>query len=451
MMAYAKAHPELNWVGSNGRFNPMAHLTAREYSKILLAALGYKQDADYTWKNVESFAEGLGLNVPEGSFTIEVLATMTVQALNMTLKDSTVKLIDQLGKTTETDTTKPTVTDAVLNVPYVAGPPAVSGQVTVYFSEAMKAETMTNLASYTVDLDGPAGSAPAAPLSSMTGAAAAASADGRSVTLTIPGSALKGGEAAGADVTTVTIGGLTDLAGNTLDTVTTFVRTSSVLTAVSAAATDVNRLQVTFSNPLRTVEPTEFRLYGSDGVTLASVGTQYALDASGKIVTITLGGALTAAAKTAAADLTAAKLAIGTTVTKDIFGNAVSGAAAVPVVTLSTPATVLILDKIAPSVASLTRGTAAYTLEITFTEPVNAVSTTVLSQALQIKNANGVLQTAAYSFASGESVTSFTKLTVTLVPVDPANTTYSVELLGQGITDTALNTVKAYPKTTLTF
>jgi hypothetical protein len=249
VMAYAKAHPELNWVGSNGRFNPLAHLTAREYAKIMLTALGYEYNTDFTWQSVGSYAEELGLTIPEGAFTIETLAAMTVQTLYMPMKDTGVKLIDYLasvnpdfaakvallGNSTTTDTTKPTVTDVILSTPYTAGPPEVNGKVIVYFSEAMKADTLKNLANYTVDLDG-TGIAAATPLSALTGAAAAASADGKSVTLTIPGSALKGGAAAVADVTTIMIAGLQDLAGNTLDTVTTFVRTSSVLTAVSAAA-----------------------------------------------------------------------------------------------------------------------------------------------------------------------------------------------------------------------
>lgn len=367
VMAYAKAHPEYNWVGSNGRFNPIAHVTAKQYAKIMLTALNYKYGVDFLWENVESFAEGIGLNIPVGDFTFEKLATMTVQTLYTVKKDTSQNLIDYLASVNPefaekvallendapADTTKPVVTDVVLSAPYVAGPPAVSGKVTVYFSEAMKTETLTNLANYYADLDGAAAAYSSTQLSLMAGASAVPSADKKSVTLTIPGSALSGGNSAGAGVTNMTVSGLKDASGNTIEPVTQYVRQASALTVLSSAAVDLNKLQVTFNNPIATIDSTEFKLYREDGTTLASVGTSAALDAAGKIVTVTLGGSLTASAKANPADMTRAKLAIGTEVTRDVFGNAVSGAVAVPVVSAANPATVTILDKIAPSVLSV--------------------------------------------------------------------------------------------------
>lgn len=354
-MAFAKAHPEYNWIGSNGRFNPMAHLTAREFAKVLLVALGYTIPEDFTWKTVESFAEKLGLNVPKGSFTFETLAAMTVQALNMSVKGNTaLKLIDRLGLNPVTDTVKPAVTDVVLSAPYTAGPPSVDGKVTVYFTEAITSGTLTDLSNYAVDLDGSAAAYTRAQLSPASGASAVPAADRKSVTLTIPGSALQGGVSAGADVTDITISGLKDAADNTMDTITVFVRKAASLTAVSApAAIAVNKLQVTFSNPMKTIDAGEFRLYKPDGVTPVTAGTGYALDATGKIVTITLASILTADARAAASDPAAVKLAIGTANTKDIFGNTVSGDVAVASVSAATPATVTILDKIAPVITAL--------------------------------------------------------------------------------------------------
>jgi hypothetical protein len=141
---------------------------------------------------------------------------------------------------------------------------------------------------------------------------------------------------------------------------------------------------------------------------------------------------------------------IGTTGTKDIFGNAVSGAVAVPHVSHATPATVTILDKTAPSVASLNSSTAVYTFELTFTEPVCAADTAALNAALKINNANGITQTAAYTFsgASG-TISSFTKLIVAISGVNE-NHNYSIELLSQGIKDSSGNLLKAFPKTAIT-
>jgi hypothetical protein len=448
VMAYAKAHPELNWVGANGKFNPMAHLTAREYAKIMLAALGYTQNTDFTWKDVESFTEQLGIDVPEGAFTIEVLATMTVDTLYTKMKDDDQTLIEYLELDDEDDTT-PTVTDVVLITPYVSGPPSVSGRVTVYFSEAMNANTLTDLDNYSVDLDGSAAEYSVMLLSQMTGAAASVSGDKKSVTLTIPGSALAGGTEAGAGITNIVISGLTDIEGNTMDTVTTYVRRASALTVASSAAVDVNKLRVTFSNPMETVKPSEFVLYMSDGITPAFTGTSYTADATGKIITITLSGSLTADAKTVNTDGTTAKLVIGTANTADIFGNKVTGPVAVADVSSATPATVTILDKIAPSAVSINKGSADYTIEVTFTEPVNAVNEATLTAALQIKSLSGALQAATYKFSgSGGTINNFKKLTATIT--DGTDSKYTVELLGQGIKDMGGNTVSAFAKTTVT-
>lgn len=463
-MAYAKAHPEYNWIGSNGRFNPMAHLTAREYAKVMLTALGYEANVDFSWQTVERFAESIGLNVPEGAFTFEQFATMTVQTLNLEMKGTGLTLmaylasintefaakVALLGMSTTPDTLRPTVTDAVLSAPYTAGPPVVNGRVTIYFSEAMNADTLKNLENYFVDVDGAAAVSTSTQLSLLAESAAAPAADKKSVTLTIPGSTLGGGTTAGAGVTDIIISGLKDVVGNTIDPVTQFVRQSSVLTALSSAAVDTNKLQVTFDNPMKTIDTTEFKLYGADGVTLAAVGTSYAIDATGKIVTVTLGGSLTATAKSFESDLTTAKLAIGTAITRDVFGNAVTGAAAVPIVSVTTPATVTIADKIAPSVASLNKGTAAYTVEMTFTEPVNAIDQATLTAALKIRNLSGISQNATYTFSgSGGTINDFVKLTATIV--GGTDNKYSIELLGQGIMDVANgNIVKAFAKTTVT-
>jgi hypothetical protein len=217
---------------------------------------------------------------------------------------------------------------------------------------------------------------------------------------------------------------------------------------VSAAAVDTNKLQVTFSNPMKTVDPTEFKLYRSDGTTPAAVGTAYAVDAAGKIVTITLSGSLAASAKAAETDATTAKLVIGTISTRDIFGNAVSGAVAVPAVSASTPATVTIQDEIAPSAAALNKSAAPYTFELSFTEPVGAADNAALTAALKISTLSGTAKTATFAFSGGiGTLHNFTTLTATIAGTDSK---YTIELLSQGIKDLSGNTVKAMAKTTLT-
>ncbi|WP_143162410.1 hypothetical protein [Sporobacter termitidis] len=461
-MAYAKKHPELNWIGSDNKFNPMGYLAAQDYAKIMLTALGYEYNVDFNWLNEAQFAERLGLTIPiDGNFDLAALATMTVEALAMTMKDSDQTLADYLASVNPdfaaklaalingttpgtTDTTKPTVTSVVL---------AANGQVAVSFSEAMKADTVKNLANYAIDLDGSLGTYTSTPLSQMTGAAAVPAADLKSVTLTIPHNVLNGGTAAGAGVTNITFSGLADQAGNVLEPVTCFVQGTSAstpLTVLTAAALDVNKLQVTFSNPMKTIDSTEFRLYRADGVTLASVGTSYVLDTTGKVVTITLGGSLTASAMASDTDTAPAKLAISATKTKDIYGNAVSGAVAVPVVSSATPATVTIHDGIVPAVASLVKGTDPYTVVVTFTEPVGAADAAAISSAFRITDAYGMPLTATYTFSGARgTVGSFTTLTAAISGATDG--TYGAELLGQGIKDAAGNVVKAYAKTAVDF
>jgi hypothetical protein len=109
----------------------------------------------------------------------------------------------------------------------------------------------------------------------------------------------------------------------------------------------------------------------------------------------------------------------------------------------------VILDKIAPSAVSVNKGTEAYTIEMTFTEPVNAVNLETLTAALKIKNLSGAAQTATYAFSgSGGIITDFTKLTASIT--GGTDSKYTIELLAQGLKDLSGNTVKAFPKTTLT-
>lgn len=106
MMAYLKANPQLGWIGGDGgRFNPFATITAQEFYKVMLEALGYKQttaeaEGDFTWTEVMAFAaeKGLVKVADAAKFTNNDLAVGTMEALKVNVKDSTdtlaVKLVD---------------------------------------------------------------------------------------------------------------------------------------------------------------------------------------------------------------------------------------------------------------------------------------------------------------------------------------------------------------------
>ncbi|MGE5678979.1 MAG: Ig-like domain-containing protein [Pseudomonadota bacterium] len=106
VMAYLKANPELGWIGSeDGKFGPMDKITAKQYYKVMLESLGYRQvtasdDGDFEWANVLSFANSKGLSRIAGitSFTNNDLAIATVEALRANVKGTkttlAVKLVD---------------------------------------------------------------------------------------------------------------------------------------------------------------------------------------------------------------------------------------------------------------------------------------------------------------------------------------------------------------------
>ena len=94
IMSYLKAHPELGWIGNEiGNFMPGDKINEQSYYKVLLEALGYKQNTgtvvgDFEYAEVFEFAKSIGL-APENleSFTIDNLASATVDALKNKMKD----------------------------------------------------------------------------------------------------------------------------------------------------------------------------------------------------------------------------------------------------------------------------------------------------------------------------------------------------------------------------
>ena len=85
ILAYLKDNPALGWTGyPDGSFKPEASITAQEYYKVMLSALGYIQDLDFTWADVFTFAADKGMSkiTADTDFTIDSLAVATVETLN---------------------------------------------------------------------------------------------------------------------------------------------------------------------------------------------------------------------------------------------------------------------------------------------------------------------------------------------------------------------------------
>ncbi|MGB3990095.1 MAG: hypothetical protein WBL32_06115, partial [Acetivibrionales bacterium] len=63
ILAYLKANPGLGWTGVGGnKFEPTNPASAQMIYKVLLEALGYKQDVDFTWAETLDFAAENGLS-----------------------------------------------------------------------------------------------------------------------------------------------------------------------------------------------------------------------------------------------------------------------------------------------------------------------------------------------------------------------------------------------------
>jgi hypothetical protein len=99
ILAYLKANPELGWQGvGDNKFEPRATIDAKSYYKVMLEALGYKQEVDFLWSNVLEFAaeKGLSAIAPVEEVTNAEIAAATVEALKATVKDSEQTLIEKL-------------------------------------------------------------------------------------------------------------------------------------------------------------------------------------------------------------------------------------------------------------------------------------------------------------------------------------------------------------------
>jgi len=90
-LAYLKAHPELGLIGTgDNMFQPTANIDAQAYAKILLTALGYEYNVDFTWDGTLAFAKEKGIAVAENAeFTVNDLAVMTESILDLNCKDGT--------------------------------------------------------------------------------------------------------------------------------------------------------------------------------------------------------------------------------------------------------------------------------------------------------------------------------------------------------------------------
>lgn len=103
LFAYLKNHPEFGIAGyDDGSVNPYGEITQKEYAKVILETLGYKDDVDFTWDTLEEVAVQLGLIENENEASNDVIqisgvANLTYDALTKKAKDSDNTLGHELG------------------------------------------------------------------------------------------------------------------------------------------------------------------------------------------------------------------------------------------------------------------------------------------------------------------------------------------------------------------
>ncbi|HYE12370.1 MAG TPA: Ig-like domain-containing protein, partial [Patescibacteria group bacterium] len=102
IMAYLNNNPQLGWAGiGNNKFNPNVTVDAASYYKVMLEALGYKQGTDFEWTGIMAFAatKGLVKVANAANYTVNDLATATIEALKATVKGGTKTLATTLVET----------------------------------------------------------------------------------------------------------------------------------------------------------------------------------------------------------------------------------------------------------------------------------------------------------------------------------------------------------------
>jgi len=89
-MAFAKANPELGFVGfPDGTFAPLEPVTAQQIYKVLLVASGFEEGSDFNWGQVFNFAQTQGMSqlAGLGVITNDHLATALMEGLRANTAD----------------------------------------------------------------------------------------------------------------------------------------------------------------------------------------------------------------------------------------------------------------------------------------------------------------------------------------------------------------------------
>lgn len=89
ILTYLAAHQEIGFTGDEqGNFNPDNLISSQGFYKVMLTVLGYEQNVDFKWKEVITFAQGLGLSAEaKESLTVGEMSKIVVEALKTKNKE----------------------------------------------------------------------------------------------------------------------------------------------------------------------------------------------------------------------------------------------------------------------------------------------------------------------------------------------------------------------------
>ena len=158
LLAYAKAHPELGFVGDGTNFNPTAEITPQEYYKVLLTALGYAIPADYAYADTLTFAKNtvkLAMGGDVEKFTIDSLAVATDEGLKAKVKHGSKTLAAKLVDAGKLDKAAAVAAGLYVEAPAVVTVASVSAdnlkQVVVAFNGAVDEDSAEDVGNYSID------------------------------------------------------------------------------------------------------------------------------------------------------------------------------------------------------------------------------------------------------------------------------------------------------------
>lgn len=147
----------------DGKFHPSNSISEKAFLKILLGALGYKENTDFTWPTIYNFASAIGLVLPNYasktednlSYTRDEVVGVIYTALNLTNKESNETIIQMLDPTyslapelapTPPPTPTPVPDALVTQITNVSTPNATS--ISLQLNENIQALNATHISVY---------------------------------------------------------------------------------------------------------------------------------------------------------------------------------------------------------------------------------------------------------------------------------------------------------------